>query len=67
MYASYGATGTISGASFTAATYQDNGVLRLTMFSLGTALLALTLLFALMAIAGLLPKSSKSYKSSGQA
>jgi len=35
IYASLGAIGTLSGASFTAATYQDGAALRFSMFFLG--------------------------------
>jgi hypothetical protein len=57
MYANAGAAGTLSGASLTAATYQNGADLGLAMFALGAALAALTLLFTLIAISGLLPKS----------
>lgn len=54
MYANAGAAGALSGASFTTATtYQHGTALGLAMFALGTALAALTLLFTLIAIAGL--------------
>lgn len=58
MYTSFGATGILSSASFTVATYQDGTALRLTMFALGAALAALTLLFTVIAISGLLPTSA---------
>jgi hypothetical protein len=56
MYANAGAAGTLSGASLTAATYQNGADLGLVMFALGAALAALTLLFTVIAISGLLPK-----------
>lgn len=58
MYANAGAAGTLSGASLTAGTYQNDANLGLAMFALGAALAALTLLFTLIAISGLLPKSA---------
>lgn len=57
MYTSFGATNIMSGASFTAATYQEGTALKLTMLALGTALAALTLLYTVIAISGLLPRS----------
>jgi hypothetical protein len=58
MYANAGAAGTLSGASLTAPTYQNGANLGLTMFILGAVLAALTLLFTVIAISGLLPKSA---------
>ena len=58
MYANAGAAGTLSGVSLTAATYQNGANLGLAMFALGAALAALTLLFTVIAITGLLPKSA---------
>jgi hypothetical protein len=58
MYDNAGAAGTLSGASLTAATYQNGASLGLTMFALGAALATLTLLFTVIAISGLLPKSA---------
>ena len=55
MYMNVGATGTLAGMSFTGYSYQNGSVLGLAMFGLSAALTVLTLLFALTAIAGLLP------------
>lgn len=57
MYANFGAIGALSGASV-AATYRGGAVLGLSMFLLGAALAALTLLFVVIAISGLLPRSA---------
>jgi hypothetical protein len=58
VYANAGAEGTLSGASLTAATYQNGANLGLAMLPLGAALAALTLLFTVIAISVLLPKSA---------
>ena len=58
MYMNVGATGTLAGMSFTGSSYQNGSVLSHAMFGLSAALTVLTLLFALIAIAGLMPNPS---------